>query len=165
CDLFRDNVLFDGTYESPRLGGIIDFYFAGCDSWLFDVAVTANDWCIHRETGAFIEDRLQALLAAYAEHRPFTPEEREAWPMMLQAGALRFWVSRLYDYFLPRPAQTLKPHDPRHFERVVRLRRETPAEPLPWIPEPCKQPFAPSAPAGTGSRKATGSAADNRWPC
>ncbi len=131
CDLFRDNVLFDGTYESPRLGGIIDFYFAGCDSWLFDVAVTANDWCIHRETGAFIEDRLQALLAAYAHHRPFTPEEREAWPMMLQAGALRFWVSRLYDYFLPRPAQTLKPHDPRHFERILRLRRDTPTEPLP----------------------------------
>lgn len=131
CDLFRDNVLFDGTYESPRMGGIIDFYFAGCDTWLFDVAVTVNDWCIERDTGVFMHDRLEALLNAYAQVRPFTAEEREAWPMLLQAGALRFWVSRLYDYFMPRPAQALKPHDPRHFERILRLRRENPAPRLP----------------------------------
>jgi len=131
CDLFRDNVLFDGTYEAPRMGGIIDFYFAGCDTWLFDVAVSVNDWCIERETGAFIDERLQAWLKAYAAVRPFTAEERQAWPMLLQAGALRFWLSRLYDYFLPRPAQTLKPHDPRHFERILRLRREPAAPRLP----------------------------------
>lgn len=131
CDLFRDNVLFDGTYENPRMGGIIDFYFAGCDTWLFDVAVCANDWCIERETGAFIPERLQALLEAYAAVRPFTAEEHEAWPVLLQAGALRFWISRLYDYFLPRPAQTLKPHDPRHFERILRMRRQTAAPRLP----------------------------------
>ena len=131
CDLFRDNVLFDGTYESPRLGGIIDFYFAGCDTWLFDVAVTVNDWCIERDTGALIQERVEGLLQAYAGQRPFTNEEREAWPMMLQAGAVRFWISRLYDYYLPRPAQTLKPHDPRHFERILRLRRQAPAPQLP----------------------------------
>ena len=131
CDLFRDNVLFDGTYESPRMGGIIDFYFAGCDTWLFDVAVCANDWCIERDTGAFIPERLKEFLRAYAAVRPFTDEEREAWPLLLQAGALRFWISRLYDYFLPRPAQTLKPHDPRHFERILTLRRQTSAPQLP----------------------------------
>lgn len=131
CDLFRDNVLFDGTYESPRMGGIIDFYFAGCDTWLFDVAVTMNDWCIERETGALVEERVQALLSAYAAVRPFTPEEHEAWPVLLQAAALRFWISRLYDFFLPRPAQTLKPHDPRHFERILRQRRQTAAPRLP----------------------------------
>lgn len=131
CDLFRDNVLFDGTYDTPRMGGIIDFYFAGCDTWLFDVAVCANDWCIERETGAFIPERLQALLFAYAAVRPFTAQEREAWPTLLQAGALRFWISRLYDYYLPRPAQTLKPHDPRHFERILRLRRQTTSPTLP----------------------------------
>ena len=128
CDMFRDNVLFDGTYEAPRLGGIIDFYFAGCDAWIFDVAVTANDWCIERETGAFIPEKLQGFLNAYASSRPFTDAEREAWPVMLRAGALRFWISRLYDFFLPRPAQTLKPHDPRHFERILRQRRQI--EPL-----------------------------------
>src|SRR5690606_18088417 len=131
CDLFRDNVLFDGTYETPRMGGIIDFYFAGCDTWLFDVAVSVNDWCIERETGAFLDDRLQAWLKAYAAVRPFTDEEREVWPIMLQAAAVRFWISRLYDYFLPRPAQTLKPHDPRHFERILRLRRQNAAPRLP----------------------------------
>src|SRR5690606_37856686 len=131
CDLFRDNVLFDGTFETPRMGGFIDFYFAGCDTWLFDVAVSVNDWCIERNSGAFIEEKLDAWLQAYAQVRPFTPAERQAWPLLLQAAALRFWTSRLFDYFLPRPAQTLKPHDPRHFERVLRERRSAPMPVLP----------------------------------
>lgn len=131
CDLFRDNVLFDGTFEMPRMGGFIDFYFAGCDTWLFDVAVSVNDWCIERNTGVFEADKLSAWLDAYAAVRPFTVEERQAWPMLLQAAALRFWVSRLYDYYLPRPAQTLKPHDPRHFERILRERRKAVALALP----------------------------------
>ncbi|CAM5790981.1 homoserine kinase [Castellaniella caeni] len=131
CDLFRDNVLFDGTYECPQMGGFIDFYFAGCDTWLFDVAVSVNDWCIRRASGAFIRQRLQAWLQAYHEVRPFTDEERVAWPAVLRAAALRFWISRLYDFYLPRPAQTLKPHDPRHFERILRLRSTQAAPPLP----------------------------------
>lgn len=131
CDLFRDNVLFAGTYESPRMGGFIDFYFAGCETWLFDVAVSVNDWCIDRASGKFQPELLQAWLQAYARVRPFTDEERAAWPDMLRAAALRFWISRLYDFFLPRPAQTLKPHDPRHFERILRLRRETAPHALP----------------------------------
>ncbi|EHK64752.1 homoserine kinase [Achromobacter arsenitoxydans] len=122
CDLFRDNVLFAGTFENPLMGGIIDFYFAGCDTWLFDVAVSVNDWCIERDTGEFVPELVQSWLNAYAAVRPFTEGEREAWPLMLRAAALRFWLSRLYDFFLPRPAQTLKPHDPRHFERVLQAR-------------------------------------------
>lgn len=124
CDLFRDNVLFAGTYDDPRMGGFIDFYFAGCDTWLFDVAVSVNDWCIDRASGQLQPELLRPWLQAYAGERPFTDDEREAWPDMLCAAALRFWISRLYDFFLPRPAQTLKPHDPRHFERILRLRRE-----------------------------------------
>ena len=131
CDLFRDNVLFDGTFEEPRMGGFIDFYFAGCDTWLFDVAVTVNDWCIDHASGAFNEQKVQAWLEAYARERPFTNEEKQAWPLMLQAAALRFWVSRLFDFYLPRPAQTLKPHDPRHFERVLLQRRTQPVPTLP----------------------------------
>lgn len=122
CDLFRDNVLFAGTFEDPLMGGIIDFYFAGCDTWLFDVAVSVNDWCIERDTGEFVPELVASWLGAYAAERPFTDAEREAWPLMLRAAALRFWISRLYDFFLPRPAQTLKPHDPRHFERVLQAR-------------------------------------------
>ncbi|CAM4188694.1 homoserine kinase [Kerstersia similis] len=131
CDLFRDNVLFAGTYEAPVMGGIIDFYFAGCDTWLFDVAVSVNDWCIDRASGKLDLELAAAWLQAYASVRPFTEEERALWPAMLRGAALRFWLSRLYDFFLPRPAQTLKPHDPTHFERVLLQRQGDAALPLP----------------------------------
>lgn len=126
CDLFRDNVMFaaaqPGTGHSVRLGGFFDFYFAGCDKWLFDVAVTVNDWCVDLSTGQLDAPRLDALLRAYRTVRPFTPEECRHWNDMLRAGAYRFWVSRLYDFHLPRAAAVLQPHDPTHFERILRAR-------------------------------------------
>lgn len=131
CDLFRDNALFTGTSDEPQMGGLIDFYFAGCDTWLFDVAVSVNDWCVERNTGALRPELVRAWLDAYAAVRSFTDDEREAWPAMLRAAALRFWLSRLYDFHLPRPAQTLKPHDPRQFERILAARRAVPPVPLP----------------------------------
>lgn len=118
ADLFRNNVMFDGE----RLTGFFDFYFAGCDSWLFDVAVTVNDWCIDLETGALDVARTNAMLAAYHAERAFTADEQAAWQPMLRAGALRFWLSRLYDFYQPRDAEMLTPHDPTHFERILRLR-------------------------------------------
>ncbi|HTH76781.1 MAG TPA: homoserine kinase [Trinickia sp.] len=133
CDLFRDNVLFapaePGTGHTVRLGGFFDFYFAGCDKWLFDVAVTVNDWCVDLATGKLDASRADALLRAYQTVRPFTPEELRHWPDMLRAGAYRFWVSRLYDFYLPRAAEMLKPHDPTHFERILR-ERQTGVAPL-----------------------------------
>ena len=127
ADLFRNNVMFDGE----RLTGFFDFYFAGCDSWIFDVAVTVNDWCIDLASGELDLARVSAMLAAYHAVRPFTREESVAWQPMLRAAAFRFWLSRLYDYHLPRDAEMLTPHDPAHFERILRLResRETPALP------------------------------------
>jgi homoserine kinase type II len=122
ADLFRDNVMFDGD----TLCGFFDFYFAGNDSFLFDLAVTLNDWCIfHGDAGAdglHDEPRAQAMLAAYQAVRPLTPAERQLLPAMLRAGALRFWLSRLWDWHLPREAAMLKPHDPTHFERVLHER-------------------------------------------
>lgn len=136
CDLFRDNVLFahadPATGHEVRLGGFFDFYFAGCDKWLFDVAVTVNDWCVDLATGRLDASRVEALLRAYQTVRPFTQEERRHWSDMLRAGAYRFWVSRLYDFHMPRAAEMLKPHDPTHFERILRERLNGSA--LPGVP-------------------------------
>lgn len=124
ADLFRDNVLFeDGT-----LTGFFDFYFAGVDSWLFDVAVCLNDWCVDLPTGAHDPLRADAFLQAYQRVRPLAAAERRLLPAMLRAGALRFWVSRLWDYHLPREAALLQPHDPAHFERVLRERVARPVK-------------------------------------
>jgi homoserine kinase type II len=118
ADLFRNNVMFVGE----RLSGCFDFYFAGWDTWLFDLAVTVNDWCIDLDTGRLDEARVLALTRAYHAVRPFTAADEEAWLPMLRAAALRFWLSRLYDFHRPREAEMLTPHDPTHFERVLRER-------------------------------------------
>jgi homoserine kinase type II len=118
ADLFRNNVMFDGE----QLTGFFDFYFAGCDTWLFDVAVTVNDWCIDLDTGVLDTARVRAMLDAYHAVRPFTEAERASWQPMLRAAALRFWLSRLYDFHQPREAEMLTPHDPTHFERILRER-------------------------------------------
>jgi homoserine kinase type II len=122
ADLFRDNVLFEQHDGAPQLTGFFDFYFAGVDSWLFDIAVCLNDWCIDLATGAGDAARTASLLQAYAAVRPLSGAERQLLPAMLRAGALRFWTSRLWDYHLPREASMLQAHDPSHFERVLRQR-------------------------------------------
>ncbi len=122
ADLFRDNVMFEGE----RLTGFFDFYFAGIDSFAFDLAVCMNDWCVNLPTGEHDAARASALLQAYEAVRPLTLAERHLLPAMARAGALRFWISRLWDWHLPREAEVLKPHDPTHFERVLRQRLAQP---------------------------------------
>jgi homoserine kinase type II len=118
ADLFRDNAMF----EDARLTGFFDFYFAGVDSWLFDLAVCLNDWCVDLPSGAHDTGRAAAFLRAYTAVRPLAAAERRLLPAMLRAGALRFWISRLWDLHLPREAAMLQPHDPAQFERVLRER-------------------------------------------
>ena len=125
ADLFRDNVMFDGA----ELTGFFDFYFAGCDTFVFDIGICLNDWCIDLTSGAPDAERADAFMAAYQTVRPLTQDESDLLPALQRAGALRFWVSRLWDFYLPREASVLKAHDPTHFERVLRQQLAHPYTP------------------------------------
>ena len=122
ADLFRDNVMFDTSAAGDELTGLFDFYFAAVDTFLFDIAVCLNDWCIDLESGRLDDARATAFVSAYDAVRPLTSGERRLLPALMRAAALRFWISRLWDLHLPRDANLLTAHDPGHFERVLRER-------------------------------------------
>jgi homoserine kinase type II len=119
-DLFCNNVLF----HDGRVAGIIDFGFAATDFFAYDLAITVNDWCIDKD-GALDPSRTTVLAKAYEQARPLTDDERLQWPALLRAAALRFWVSRLHDLYLPRPGELTHAHDPSEYERILRNRAET----------------------------------------
>lgn len=123
ADLFRDNVMFAEHQGRIELTGFFDFYFAGVDRFLFDLAVCLNDWCIDWSQRVANPELTHSFLQAYQKVRPLTPAEQRLLPAMLRAGALRFWLSRLWDLHLPRQASLLKPHDPKPFELLLRSRR------------------------------------------
>lgn len=117
ADLFRDNVLFDGQ----EISGIIDFYYA-CNDWmLYDIAVTLNDWCSF-EDGSLDMEKTQAILRAYQRVRPIKQDEMRYLPMLLRAGALRFWMSRLKDHHFPREGEMTHTKDPDVFLRILTQR-------------------------------------------
>lgn len=120
ADLFRDNALFAGLPGRERLSGVFDFYFAGIDSFAYDLAVVLNDWCIDLDRGTLVPERAEALWRAYQAERPASAAERRLLAGLRRTAALRFWLSRLADWHLPRDAALLQAKDPAHFERVLR---------------------------------------------
>lgn len=130
ADLFRNNVLFEGELIS----GLLDFYFAGVDDFLFDLAVTVNDWCAQAD-GELDAPRTGALLAAYHANRPLTAGERAAWPTLLRAAALRFWLSRLQDFHRPRSGDLVVRRDPDEYRNILRARIAAGSR-LPWLASP-----------------------------
>ena len=118
ADLFPDNVLF----VDNELSGIIDFYFACCDAFAYDLAVTLNAWCFEAD-GSFNLTKGRALVTGYQSKRKLEAAERAAMPLLCRGAALRFLLTRLYDWLNPDPAALVRPKDPREFARRLRFHR------------------------------------------
>jgi homoserine kinase type II len=121
ADLFHDNALF----HDAELGGILDFDYACSDAFVFDIAVLLNDWCIDAQL-QLVGSRVNAVLAAYRQHRELAGIEIEALPLMLRLAALRFWLSRLYDKTFPLSGELTYIKSPDTFRDMHRLRSSQP---------------------------------------
>ena len=120
ADLFPDNVLF----VENRLSGLIDFYFACNDALTYDLAVMLNAWCFDEGT-AFDIAKSRALIAGYQELRPLEAVERAALPALARGAALRFLLTRTYDWLHHDSHALVRPKDPRAFAQHLRFHRNT----------------------------------------
>lgn len=118
ADLFPDNVFF----ESGALSGLIDFYFACNDFLAYDLAVCINAWCFEAD-GSFNVTKARNLVTSYQRVRPCTPEELEALPLLAQGAALRFLLTRLYDWLNQVDGALVKPKDPTEYVHKLRFHR------------------------------------------
>lgn len=116
-DLFKDNVLF----LNDEVSGFIDFYYACTDYLILDVAIAVNDWCVNSD-GSFDEARLNAFLGAYKKIRSFNDNEDQAWNDVLRLASLRFWVSRLNDFYHAEEGELTFIKDPNHFKKILKKR-------------------------------------------
>ncbi|MBT9471211.1 MAG: homoserine kinase [Pseudomonadota bacterium] len=121
ADYFPDNVFFQG----PTFAGAIDFYFACVDSLAYDIAVALNAWCFEAD-GSFNITSARALLAGYEAHRPLTPAERAALPVLAHGAAMRFFLTRLHDWGATPAGALVRPKDPLEYERKLAVHRSAP---------------------------------------
>lgn len=116
ADLFPDNVFFIGK----DLSGLIDFYFACNDALAYDIAICLNAWCFEQDF-SFNVTKARALLRGYEDVRPLTQEEREAMPLLARGAALRFLLTRCYDWLNKPAGAVVNPHDPIDYLRRLRF--------------------------------------------
>jgi homoserine kinase type II len=116
ADLFPDNVLFMGD----RLSGIIDFYFACNDMLAYDLAVLLGSWCFESD-GAYNVTKGKAMIAGYRGGRAITDAEVAAMPLLMRGAALRFLLTRLFDWLNPDPNALVRPKDPREYSKKLRF--------------------------------------------
>lgn len=119
ADLFPDNVLF----MNAQVSGLIDFYFACNDAYAYDLAVMLNAWCFEPDV-AFNVTKSKSLIGAYCKARDLSQAEREALPILARGSALRFLLTRLYDWLNHDPHALVRPKDPREYARRLRFHRK-----------------------------------------
>jgi homoserine kinase type II len=116
ADLFPDNVFFRGT----TLTGLIDFYFACTDAFVYDIAICMNAWCFEPD-GAFNATKARLMLANYRKVRPLSPRETAALPLLCRGSAMRFLLTRLYDWLNTPPTALVKRKDPLEYWAKLRF--------------------------------------------
>lgn len=121
ADFFPDNVFF----TAGRFSGAIDFYFACTEAFAYDVAVALNAWCFEAD-GSFNITSARQLVAGYETLRPLTAAERDALPILAHGAAMRFFLTRLYDWGTTPAGALVKPKDPLEYERKLAVHRAAP---------------------------------------
>jgi len=116
ADYFPDNVLFVGNL----IGGVIDFYFACNDAFVYDLAIMLNSWCFELD-GSFNITKGQAVINAYRQQRPLSEAEIAALPVLMRGSALRFLLTRTFDWLNPDPNALVRPKDPREYSKKLRF--------------------------------------------
>ncbi|MFB2550893.1 homoserine kinase [Ensifer soli] len=119
ADLFPDNVFF----LEDRLSGVIDFYFACNDMLAYDLSICLNAWCFGKEDGVFDIGKGAALLAGYQSVRPLSAAEVAALPLLARGSALRFFLTRLYDWLTTPPGALVVKKDPLEYLRYLQFHR------------------------------------------
>jgi homoserine kinase type II len=118
ADLFPDNVFF----RDRDVSGLIDFYFACTDFFAYDLAVCLNAWCFEGD-GSLNVTKTRLLLDGYRRARPLAPEELAALPLLARGSALRFLLTRLFDWLNQPQGALVRPKDPLEFLRKLRFHR------------------------------------------
>ena len=120
ADLFHDNVLFK---EDGSVGGVIDFYYASIDKFIYDIAIVVNDWCVNK-IGKIDLKKFNAFINAYNSVRKILPDEMQKMNIYLRLAAMRFLISRFFDFYNQRDGEIKNVKDPHYFLNILKNRQE-----------------------------------------